>query len=158
GQYKIKAGKNPNGTRYGGNVSINKVRTVYTVGWSIANTPPFSGVGLLTDNLLGIGWGRGGRSGVIVYKINGGSLSGWWTSSDMGGVVRNEELRGPAGLNATYRIVQATHDYTGTATITPQQGIYTIHWRIGSGETYNGIGIRDGDLLVVGYGNGTNEY
>jgi len=41
--------------------------------------------------------------------------------------------------------------YQGTLTISKQGSVYNLSWRIGQGETYEGIGLKVGDQLSVAY-------
>jgi hypothetical protein len=109
-------------------------------------------------NALMVGWGTGsGKHGVVAYRIEGGTLKGAWTLSDMRGAIGTEDLAGSPELKGAYKIVASTtpgggKGYAGTVTITPNGETYTVRWKLASGESYNGVGIRQGDLLAVGWG------
>lgn len=79
GVYRITGSISP-GTHkgYPGNVTINKNGDVYLVTW-LLETESYSGVGILEDNLLIIGWGVGRSTGVVYYRIRNGVLEGRWT-------------------------------------------------------------------------------
>ena len=58
-------------------------------------------------------------------------------------------------IGGTYA-VQGTNpggkvSYTGTVTITPTGKVYQMDWKVGN--TYSGIGIVNGNILSVGWGN-----
>ena len=165
GAYRIASATDPSGSAYTGTARVARVGGAYRVTWNVSNnsSPDYEGVGLQVGDTLGVGWGqRGGRYGVSVYRINGGRLAGRWTESAQNGATWVEELTGPASLSGTYRITRATSpqdsggSYTGTVEITPRGEVYLARWRIASGESYSGVGLRQGDLLVVGWGTGQN--
>ena len=159
GGYSILSASNPGGGRaYTGQVGISKGAEAYTLQWSIPGTPPYGGVGIEVDSVLGVGWGTQGEDyGVVVYRVQGGSLRGTWASSSTGGRVGAEDLQGPAGLNGDYRIVRSQSPgggtYTGTVRIAPSGDTFTLQWTLPR-ESYGGVGILRGNLLVVGWGAG----
>ena len=74
GKYKVE-GRNPNGTRYAGTVTITKHGKVYQLSWAIGSTS-YKGSGTLKDNLLIVNWGS--PTPVIYALTDNGSLSGLW--------------------------------------------------------------------------------
>lgn len=159
GNYKIASSSNPNGGSYGGAVRIASMGDAYSIVWTLSGGETYSGVGIQMGDQLAVGWGTGrGKHGVVAYSINGGTLSGKWTLSDMKGRIGTEDLAGSPDLRGVYRIVGSTvpgaggRGYAGTVTITPNGDTFTVAWKLASGESYNGVGVRHGDLLVVGWG------
>lgn len=157
GAYTITGASNPGGgPTYTGKVSIAQAAGYQTIDWTIPNSPPYAGVGIAVGDKLGVGWGMGGNYGVAVYKIAGTKLTGTWTAKGLPGV-GDEELQGPATLDGTYQIgksrTPAGKSYTGTVTIKPTGKTYTVSWATSAGS-YTGVGIKDGDLLVAGWGMG----
>lgn len=157
--FDIASSSNPGGgSAYQGQVAIRKNGDVFDLRWSINNAPAYSGIGIREGNILGVGWGVGDNFGVVVYRVQGGSLRGRWASAGTQGQIGTEDLQGPAGLRGTYNIV-ASHSpiggksYTGTVTIQPTGETYTLQWNLPR-ESYGGVGIKRGDLLVVGWGAG----
>ena len=64
--------------------------------------------------------------------------------------------REPSG---DYNIVESSRPdgkggYRGKVSIREQGPSFSVDWNLTSGETYAGLGIRDGDVLGVGYGDG----
>ncbi len=159
GNYKIASATDPDGAKYGGTVGISKIGDAYRVLWKTGGSS-YEGIGVQVDDTLAVGWGSGnGRRGVVAYRINGGKLSGRWTMSDMKGAVGTEELEGAPGLQGSYRIVRSTvpgasSGYSGTVNISSNGDTYIIEWRLASGENYKGVGIRQGDVVAVGWGLG----
>jgi hypothetical protein len=156
GTYTITSAANPGGGGgYKGSVTITPEGDVYKLAWTIPNSPPYSGVAILDGTTLGVGWGMGSRYGVVVYRVSGGKLTGRWATGGSGTEAGTEDLEGPEGLSGTYKIVSAKSpkggSYTGTVTITPTGGTHSVQWNL-SNSSFSGVGIRKGDLLVVGWG------
>ena len=160
GNYKITSSSNPGGGggSYGGTVRISRMGEAYRIAWTLTGGESYEGVGIQMGDALAVGWGTGsGKHGVVAYSISGGTLAGKWTLSDMRGAIGTEELAGSPALTGAYKIVKSTtpgggKGYAGTVTITPSGDTYTVAWKLTSGESYNGVGVRQGDLLVVGWG------
>ncbi len=157
GMYNISSSTNPGGG--GGYTGVVEIApgAVNTVKWTLPGSPPYSGVGLQVDNVLGIGWGIGANYGVVVYKLNGGTLDGKWATAATGNFVGTETLTGPEGLNGTYAITAATTPsgggtYKGNVEIAPTGDTYSVKWTLESGASYAGVGIKTHGLLVVGWG------
>lgn len=157
GNYTIQSGRNANGTQYKGSVTISKHGDYDTLAWTITSGDDYSGVGIEMGGLLGVGWGKA-KPGVVVYKVNGGSLDGQWAMAGAPSL-GTENLSGPSGVSGTYKIVSSSSPasggpYHGTVTITPKGALRTVRWKLTSGESYSGVGILDGDVFVVGWGSG----
>jgi hypothetical protein len=157
GTYAIVSSANPGGgAAYTGNVTITRSGEVYRLDWSIPGSPPYFGVGLEVSGWLAVGWGSG-SSGVVVYRVSGGQLSGKWASIGSGPTPGIEDLSGPAGVNGTYQIVRAQNPqgagYTGSVSIAPNGQTHTLSWTLPH-ESYAGVGILRGDVLAVGWGGG----
>ncbi|MBL8957959.1 MAG: hypothetical protein JNK82_44700 [Myxococcaceae bacterium] len=149
-------GANPGGEgKYSGEVKLTKSGDTYNVEWALANSPPYKGVALQSGELLGVGWGMGAAFGVVVYKVNGGKLSGRWATASSGPKAGTEELEGPPGLSGTYKITKATtpdgKPYKGEVSITPNGDVYEVTWTLPK-EKYSGVAIKQGELLIVGWG------
>jgi hypothetical protein len=155
GTYKITSAANPGGGgAYTGKVTFTRAGGTYLIGWAIPNSPPYSGVALSVGNTLGVGWGMGSSYGVVVYQVNGGTLKGQWATA-LSPTVGTEDLEGPTGLNGTYKITKAAGPdgkaYEGTVAIAPNGQTYNVTWTLPT-SSYSGVGILEGDLLVVGWG------
>lgn len=159
GNYRIIAASDPDGGSYTGKVSISKNVGAYRVNWALPDGGAYEGVAVLVGNTLAIGWSSARdklQRGVVGYRIQGGKLSGRWTLAGMNGAVGTEELEGAVGLQGSYRIVRSTvpgqkGGYSGTVNITPNGDTYVLEWKLNSGENYKGVGIRQGDVLAVGW-------
>lgn len=156
GSYTITSAANPGGGGgYQGSVAITPTGDIYKVAWTIPNSPPYSGVAILEGSTLGVGWGMGAQYGVVVYTINGGKLSGKWATAGSGSTAGTEVIEGPEGLSGTYKVVSAKAPaggtYTGSVTITPTGATHSVQWNLSNGS-FSGVGIRQGNLLIVGWG------
>jgi hypothetical protein len=75
GKYTIR-GVNPNGSRYGGEVTITADGGVYDFRWRISNGDIYRGKGRLRDRTLTVDWGQ---KYPVIYRIDdNGILRGKW--------------------------------------------------------------------------------
>ncbi len=157
GTYSIESSSNPGGQgHYAGTVAVTSVAEHYVLEWSISNTPPYKGVALEEGDVLGVGWGMGAGYGVAVYAIDGGRLTGRWATASTGTRLGTEVLVGPAGLDGTYRIDSSYspdtgNAYEGSVSIKRSGATYHVRWHVGT-QSYAGVGLREGNVLVVGWG------
>lgn len=154
GSWSISKGQNPGGGSYSGTVEISSSGDSYTLKWTLGTGESYGGVALERDGVLGVGWGKQGY-GVVMYTISGGNLDGRWIT-DTDNSVGTEVLSGPSGLDGSYKITSARTSkgstYAGTVNIHPNGDTYKIDWRLTSGEAYSGVGLKEGNTLVVGWG------
>ncbi len=158
GTYSIVASADvATGALYKGSAVLVKKKGLYAIDWQVDGSPPFAGVGLQNGTVLGVGWGKGGGTyGVVIYEIDGGKLHGKWATggSDF---VGTEELEGSPSLHGVYKITASTSPsgkpYTGEAIISNAGPAYKVEWKL-PGDTYSGVALRKGNLLVVGWGKG----
>lgn len=159
--FDIISSSNPGGgNAYRGQLAMKKSGDVFELRWTIDRTPAYSGLGIEEGSELGVGWGTGNGHGIVVYRIQGGTLRGRWASPGTQGQIGTEDLRGPPGLNGTYTIVASQSPiggkpYTGTVTIQPTGDTYSLRWQLPN-ESYNGVGIKRGNALFVGWGTGND--
>lgn len=159
GTYDIATGRNPDGSSYQGAVQIARTGSVVHLRWDLGGTHnTHQGVGLVDGNRLAAAWTAAPNGGVVIYKVNGGTLTGRWAS--YGGTTEAvENLKGPSGLSGDYRITLGTNEsggrYTGKVGIVPRGTSYALKWELDSGEQYTGVGVLTGDLLTVGWGAGS---
>jgi|GEM_PF-2077510 len=156
--HDIVTSSNPGGGNpYRGQLAIRQVGETSQLRWTIEDSAPYAGIGLSEGNLLGAGWSMGSGHGVVIYRIQGGSLRGRWAASSTPGQTGTEDLQGPPNLKGTYQIVASSSpgggSYTGSVTITPTGSTYALEWNL-TRESYKGVGIRRGNVLVVGWGPG----
>ena len=77
GNYSV-LGRNPNGTTYFGEATLNKTDSGYQLTWKIAGRQVFYGSGVIDDQLLKIKW----ENGLVTYLIkdHGRLLEGSWAN------------------------------------------------------------------------------
>ncbi len=162
GVWNISDARNMTGNAYKGKVSITPSGDCYRIFWTLENTNPanFSGIGIPDGNSLYVGWGLSnvGGYGVSVYKITpDGILLGEWTDSRSKGMKGEEKATEgkPGQLEGTYQIAGSNPgnqgQYKGELTITKAGEVYNLVWSV-AGTSYKGIGIKNGDKLVAGWG------
>jgi hypothetical protein len=157
GNWKISAAKAPNGSTYTGSVAISKIRDVHQLSWKTTGGN-YTGVGIAKGNTLYAGYGINIDYGVVVYDLKAdGSLDGTWTTNKSGGMTGTEKVAGGKALNGTYGITGtnagSNSAYKGNLSIKKVGTVYHLTWAVGS-TSYNGVGILDGNTLVVGWGFG----
>ncbi len=157
GVYRIAEGSAKfDGSPYTGMVTITNAGKYYNVAWIVAGNSSYKGVGLMTDNVLGVGWGAGGWAGIAVYRMGSNSLSGKWVDSS--GNTGTEQIQG-SSLRGTFKITgtsPAGTPYAGTIKITPTGETYSVLWQVG--KPFQGVGMRIGDLFIVAFADGTKSY
>jgi hypothetical protein len=157
GTYSITKGLSANNFEYTGDVIIkNQGGNMYYLFWRIPNSEQYRGLGLLDHGILSVAYTSGPHCGFVIYKVEGGKLSGEWFTEKTEMESGYESLEGPPGLNGTYQIVDGESDdygdkYSGTVEIQPFGEVYNLTWTIGD-EVYTGVGLLHGDDLIVGWG------
>jgi hypothetical protein len=74
GRYRV-TGKNPNGSRYSGELTISSQGERYLLAWRVGSTS-YRGTGTMTNNVLTVDWGS---STPVIYALAAdGSLKGLW--------------------------------------------------------------------------------
>jgi len=129
---------------YSGRVSIHEQGPSLSVNWTLNSGEKYTGVGILSGTVLGVGFGDG-FSGLAVYKIAGNSLFAKWLLPTAPQQVGEYELTGSASLNGVYQFTNGT---SGNVVIKPNGNVYDMVWNLPTGS-YPGVGIRMGDTLVA---------
>jgi hypothetical protein len=122
-----------------------------------------TGFGLQVDGVLGavlVPYPRRTYPGLglVIYKIDGGSLKGFRLPEvvlKQERRVGREELEGPPTLNGRYRITLSENPfgqpyYDGTVEIAPHGEIYQVRW-FTPDLAYFGTGVKLGDVFVAAY-------
>jgi hypothetical protein len=155
GEYHCKGSDANGGNPYSGTVTLKKDGPVYGINWELGKGGDYTGTAIL-DNVLAGAYGDGQPYGLAVYRINGGTLSGQWVAGGKNNP-GTEVLQGAKELEGAYQITSAKSPegkpYGGTVTITKNGEAYTVDWTLPE-ERHRGVGIRHGDFLVVGWGQG----
>lgn len=158
GTYQCNGAAPGGGAAYSGEVSVKKAGGHYLVNWLLGSAGSYSGSGLVSGNVFAVAYGGGTPYGLVVYKVSGGKLSGSWLVGGAGNVVTGEEfLEGPEGLAGKYKINSGKSSkgtsYSGEVAINKTGETYSVNWTLPN-ESYSGVGILQGDLLVVAWGSG----
>jgi hypothetical protein len=74
GRYQVR-GRNPNGSRYGGTVSIVRQADRFNLSWQVGSSA-YRGTGVLNGNVLTVDWGS--ATPVIYALASDGTLKGLW--------------------------------------------------------------------------------
>lgn len=82
----LASGKNPDGSRYSGRVTIRQDGGAYHLAWQIGNTG-YKGTGSLSGNVLVVDWGA--PTPVVYAVTDDGSLKGLWEAG------KGEEILSP---------------------------------------------------------------
>jgi hypothetical protein len=77
-------GKSEAGTAYEGEATINKNGETYPITWKLKTGESYSGVGILEGKTFVVGWGIGGATGAVIYRLDGKNLDGKWAAPKQG--------------------------------------------------------------------------
>lgn len=157
GEYNAK-GTNPDGTgTYEATLLVTKRDDVYQFSWDSKGNK-YDGVGVMTDAAVAVAYtdGDNGKGcGVVLYKINGdGSLDGkvgYWGVNTM--ETEKATRKSGSDLEGEYEISGKNpegKEYKGTLKVAKEGQGYDFEWK--AGETFEGFGIRAGNLVAVGLG------
>lgn len=135
----------------------------YSVAWVEDHGNLFGGLGVSLDGVFGAAYtealdGSYRGSGVLAYRIKDGELEGVRLPAGTDGRLVHETLRGPATLEGRYTIVRsvdaggATH-HAGFVEIAHRGDTYRMTWYTPT-HSFDGVGVRVGDVLVAGYARG----
>ena len=155
GKYQA-AGTTPKGKPYSGEVMIEQLGGLHVVLWKLADGEAYKGIGIRQGDVLGAAYGPADtKFGIVVYKIEGGTLTGVWADSrDLKSELGQETLQGDPGLNGTYSIVLGQNrdgmtNYSGQVQIKRTGETYILVWP--TKPPAIGVGVRLKDMLVVAY-------
>ena len=113
---------------------------------------------LRAHDVFACGWGAKGRTkGIAIYERTSDGMSGTWWEDDEAGVGRERLVGGAADLSGYFTIAKGERPdgsaYTGYVTSDLFAGVYHLAFHSATtapGHRY-GFGLREGDLLTVGY-------
>lgn len=157
----------PDGTSGKGDVILAERAGTYNVLWRAGDVQSWTGLAREADGLFGVVTLRFPREnprsddilGLAIYRIAGGDLVG--TRVEEGDRARQpspERLTGPATLDGRFEIAEAgplspAKAKTGAyVKITPNGATFLVSW-IDPPFSINGVGVRIGEHLFVGYSN-----
>jgi hypothetical protein len=150
-------GKDLDGRAYKGALAITHTGDVYQMEWNVGKL--YSGAGILTGNILSVGWGSV-LCGVAVFQVqDDGSLDGIWsiTGEKTLGTERAARADKPAdkSIAGNYTVSGTNLDgtpHTGTLKITRNGEAYHLNWQIDDTANYVGVGLLEDKTLSVGWG------
>jgi hypothetical protein len=134
------------------------------IAWQEDEGNLFGGIGLDLDGVFGAAYtealnGAFRGSGVLVYRIRDGTLEGLrFPYSAEARQIVEETLRGPAALEGRYEIVRSIDAggavyHSGHVEIEHRGDTYQMTWYTPE-RSFEGVGLRIGDVLVAGYARG----
>ena len=135
-----------------------------SVAWEEDEGNLFGGIGISLDGIVGAAYtealnGSFRGKGVLAYRISGGTLDGVRLPYDsLDGELIRETLEGSSALEGRYSIARSLdsngHTYhSGYVEIVHAGDTYQMTWYTPT-RSYDGVGLRVGDVLVASYGNG----
>jgi hypothetical protein len=144
--------------------SIARRGSGFSLAWEEDDGNMFGGVGIVLDGVLGAAYtealnGSFRGKGVLAYRISGGTLDGVRLPSDAPeGLLIQETLEGSPALEGRYAIARSLDPdgrayHAGYVEIVRRGDTYQMTW-FTPARSYEGVGLRVGDVLVASYGNG----
>jgi hypothetical protein len=144
--------------------SIARRGSGYSVAWEEDDGNLFGGIAIVLDGVVGAAYtealnGSFRGKGVLAYRISGGTLDGVRLTSDAPeGLLIQETLEGPPALEGRYAITRSLDAsgrayHAGYVEIVRHGDTYQMTW-FTPARSYEGVGLRVGDVLVASYGNG----
>ncbi len=127
----------------------------FAIAWQEDEGNLFGGIGLSLDGVFGAAYtealnGVFRGSFVAAYRIDGGKLEGVRLGRER---MARETLLGPPGLSGRYDIQHSESGATGHLEIARRGDTYQITWHAAD-ETFDGAGLRVGDVLIAGFARG----
>ena len=142
--------------------SIARRGSGYSIAWEEDDGNLFGGVGIVLDGVLGAAYtealnGSFRGKGVLAYRISGGTLDGVRLPSDAAELIQ-ETLEGSPALEGRYAIARSLDasgraHHAGYVEIVRHGDTYQMTW-FTPARSYEGVGLRVGNVLVASYGNG----
>ena len=133
-----------------------------SIAWQEDEGNLFGGIGLRIDSVFGAAYtealnGAFRGSGVLAYRIQDGTLEGLRLPAGSGQIVE-ETLQGSPALEGRYDIVRSlaadgTTYHSGHVEIEHRGDTYQMTWFTPE-RSFEGVGLRIGDVLVAGYAKG----
>src|SRR5581483_4134621 len=81
GQFRVN-GQTPGGKAYSGDLLMEDVGSLDAILWKLDDGEAYKGIAIRREDVLAAAYGTASqRFGVVVYKIHGGALEGWWADT-----------------------------------------------------------------------------
>jgi hypothetical protein len=142
---------------------ISAREAVLGIAWQEDEGNLFGGIGLSLDGVFGAAYtealnGAFRGSGVLAYRIQDGTLEGLRLPYREAGRIVEETLRGSPALEGRYEIVHSVDAdgaayHSGYVEIEHRGDTYQMTWYTPE-RSFEGVGLRIGDVLVAGYAKG----
>jgi hypothetical protein len=156
GTWQIASAQSPSGGTYHGTVNITGTGPVFNLAWATGGGA-YGGVGMQLGNHLFAGWAPATVNvGIVVYRVQpNGTLVGQWTVRGASGVGEERATGGQPGVIEGSYVVTGSNPgggspYRGSLRITREGNRYHLYWSVG--QTYEGSGLVDNNMLAVGWG------
>jgi hypothetical protein len=160
GRYAME-GRDGGGAHYGGELAIQSRGHAFDVSWQRSGGAAENGFGLVRNHVLGVAYWPGNEAldqglGVVIYRIDGGTLDGIWLPQGVHDRRPGRELlSGGPDLTGRYQIRLGRNPwggfYTGHADLERTGDRVKMTWHLTS-EVFVGSGIKIGNVLAVAYG------
>jgi hypothetical protein len=134
----------------------------FSIAWEEDDGNLFGGIAVAVDGILGAAYtealnGAYRGKGVLAYRISGGTLAGVRLPADAAELIQ-ETLEGSPALEGRYAIARSQGAdgrtyHSGFVEIVRQGDTYQMTWYTPA-RSYEGVGVRIGDVLVASYGDG----
>ena len=136
----------------------------FSLSWEEDEGNLFGGIGISLDGVFGAAYtealnGAFRGKGVLAYRIKGGTLDGIRLPSDSAdGTFIRETLEGSPALEGRYAIARSLDSdgrsyHSGYVDIVHHGDTYQMTWYTPA-RSYDGVGLRVGDVLIAGYARG----
>lgn len=159
GEYELE-GQYPDGSGYSGMMVIKAMNEKrHAIMWQRAGQTQFGTAYRIGVNGLVAAYGNKLCS-VAAYTISKSELDGIWFGHDAEGFGREKASGKRAGklkgkLNVSGANMDGEGAYEGTLRIKKRGDLYQFRWNVGS--EYEGVGVRQGDNIAVGWGAGPDD-
>ena len=153
-------GQHAGGAQYDGELAIQGRGHAFDVNWQRGGGTAENGFGLLLNHVLGVAYWPGNEAldnglGVVIYRIDGGTLDGIWLPQGVYGRAPGREvLSGAPDLTGRYQITLGLNPwgghYAGYVDLERTGDRVKVSWHLTS-EVFVGSGIKIGNVLAVAY-------
>ena len=102
--------------------------------------------------LVGLGCSNADDKSANTSNTTSNTSSNDGKSNSTTSTSKKDDIEGTYGITGTN---PSNQSYQGDLTIKKQDEVYQFSWSVG-GSAYDGVGVREDDLIAVGYGAGDN--
>jgi hypothetical protein len=149
------------GEPYTGELAVKGRGHAFDASWRRGGGTAENGFGLLLNHVLGVAYWPGDEAldpglGVVIYRIDGGTLDGIWLPQGVYDRAPGREvLSGGPDLTGRYQITLGRNPwgghYAGYVDLERTGDRVQVSWHLTS-EVFVGSGIKIGNVLAVAYG------